>query len=67
MDTRKTGLLKRGLQLEYLTLGWNVVGVVVILLAALAARSVALAGFGLDFVNRDVRINRCSVAVDWGR
>src|SRR6202043_1824581 len=36
------------LLLEYLTLGWNVVGVVIVILAAFAARSVALAGFGLD-------------------
>ncbi len=41
-------LLKRGLFLEYATLGWNVVGVVIVGLAALAAHSVALAGFGLD-------------------
>ncbi len=41
-------LLKRGLTLEYLTLGWNVVGVVIVAAAAYAARSVALAGFGLD-------------------
>jgi len=41
-------LLRRGLWLEYVTLGWNVVGVVVLALAALAAHSVALAGFGLD-------------------
>lgn len=41
-------LLKRGLYLEYATLGWNVVGVVVVAAAAIAAHSVALAGFGLD-------------------
>jgi divalent metal cation (Fe/Co/Zn/Cd) transporter len=41
-------LLKRGLYLEYATLGWNVVGTVVVLAAAFAAGSVALAGFGLD-------------------
>ena len=41
-------LLRRGLRLEYATLGWNVVGTVVVVLAAVAARSVALAGFGLD-------------------
>jgi divalent metal cation (Fe/Co/Zn/Cd) transporter len=41
-------LLHRGLLLEYATLGWNVVGVVLVLLAAYTARSVALAGFGLD-------------------
>lgn len=41
-------LLRRGLRLEYATLWWNVVGTVVVLLAAASARSVALAGFGLD-------------------
>lgn len=41
-------LLARGLRLEYLTLGWNVVGTVIVVAAALAAHSVALAGFGLD-------------------
>lgn len=45
---RSAALLKRGLLLEYATLGWNVVGVVLVLVAAHAARSVALAGFGLD-------------------
>ena len=42
--------LRRGITLERITLGWNVVGVVVLAIAALAARSVALAGFGLDSV-----------------
>jgi len=41
-------LLRRGLRLEYATLGWNVVGVGIVIAAAIAARSVALAGFGLD-------------------
>lgn len=41
-------LLHRGLMLEYVTLGWNVVGVVVLAMAAVAAGSVALAGFGVD-------------------
>jgi divalent metal cation (Fe/Co/Zn/Cd) transporter len=41
-------LLRRGFVLEYLTLGWNVVGIVVLGFAAWSARSVALAGFGLD-------------------
>src|SRR4051812_19102321 len=41
-------LLHRGLRLEYATLGWNVVGSLVVIGAALSARSVALAGFGLD-------------------
>ena len=42
------GLRRRGLRLEYATLGWNVVGSVLVLVAAVSARSVALAGFGLD-------------------
>jgi len=41
-------LLRHGFALEYATLGWNVAGVVVLALSAIAARSVALAGFGLD-------------------
>lgn len=41
-------LLKRGLYLEYTTLGWNVIGVGIIFAAAFAANSIALAGFGLD-------------------
>jgi divalent metal cation (Fe/Co/Zn/Cd) transporter len=41
-------LRRRGLRLEYATLGWNVVGSVFVLFAAVEARSVALAGFGLD-------------------
>lgn len=43
-------LLRRGRQLELMTLGWNIVGVVVLAFAAIEARSVALAGFGLDSV-----------------
>ena len=41
-------LLRRGFVLEYATLAWNVVGIVVLATTAIAARSVALAGFGLD-------------------
>ncbi|GHE06538.1 cation transporter [Streptomyces alanosinicus] len=41
-------LLRRGFVLEYVTLGWNVVGIVVLAVAAVAAKSVALTGFGLD-------------------
>lgn len=44
----RSALLRRGLRLEYATLGWNVVGVGIVIAAAIAARSVALAGFGLD-------------------
>jgi divalent metal cation (Fe/Co/Zn/Cd) transporter len=41
-------LQRRGVTLELITLGWNVAGVVILAVLTLAARSVALAGFGLD-------------------
>ena len=41
-------LLSRGLRLEYLTVGWNIVEGLVAITAALAAGSVALMGFGID-------------------
>ncbi len=47
-DPARQALLRRGLALEYVTLSWNVAGIVVLAIAAAAARSVALAGFGLD-------------------
>ena len=46
--TSTTVLLRRGRVLEAATLAWNVVGVVVLAIAALRADSVALLGFGLD-------------------
>jgi hypothetical protein len=39
-----------GFALEYVTLSWNVVGIVVLAIAAVSARSVALAGFGMDLL-----------------
>lgn len=47
-DQARRSLLRRGFALEWATLGWNVAGIVVLAFAAIAARSVALAGFGLD-------------------
>jgi divalent metal cation (Fe/Co/Zn/Cd) transporter len=44
----RSALLRRGFALEYVTLAWNVAGIVVLAIAAVSARSVALAGFGLD-------------------
>lgn len=41
-------LMRRGLRLEYATLGWNVIGLGVLVAAAIGAGSPALAGFGLD-------------------
>lgn len=40
--------LRRGLRLEYLTVGWNIVEGLVSVAAARAASSVALIGFGID-------------------
>jgi divalent metal cation (Fe/Co/Zn/Cd) transporter len=47
-DPVRARLLRRGFTLEYVTLGWNVAGIIVLAVAAVTARSVALAGFGLD-------------------
>jgi divalent metal cation (Fe/Co/Zn/Cd) transporter len=47
-ETARRALLRRGFALEYTTLAWNVGGIVVLAVAAVSARSVALAGFGLD-------------------
>jgi divalent metal cation (Fe/Co/Zn/Cd) transporter len=44
----RAGLLRRGVRLERATLAWNVVGLGALAVAAVQARSVALAGFGLD-------------------
>jgi divalent metal cation (Fe/Co/Zn/Cd) transporter len=41
-------LLRRGLRLEYLTVGWNIVEGLIAIGAGLAAGSVALIGFGID-------------------
>jgi divalent metal cation (Fe/Co/Zn/Cd) transporter len=47
-DVNRRQLLRKGFALEYVTLGWNVAGIVVLAIAAVSARSVALAGFGMD-------------------
>ena len=47
-DEVRKGLLRRGFALEYATLAWNVIGIAVLAIAAVPARSVALGGFALD-------------------
>ncbi|MDV6979294.1 cation diffusion facilitator family transporter [Mycobacterium intracellulare] len=47
-EATRRSLLRRGFALEYATLAWNVAGIVILTVAAIEARSVALAGFGLD-------------------
>ena len=44
----RLALVRRGFALEWATLGWNMAGIIILAIAAVAARSVALAGFGLD-------------------
>ncbi|MFO7531577.1 MAG: cation transporter [Candidatus Limnocylindrales bacterium] len=50
MDTLsgRPALLRRGLRLEYLTVGWNVLEGVIAIAAGLASGSVALIAFGID-------------------
>ena len=47
-EQERRSLVRRGFALEWATLGWNAAGIIVLAIAAVAARSVALAGFGLD-------------------
>lgn len=47
---QRESLLRRGLNLERLTVGWNAVEAVVAIVAGYMAGSVALVGFGLDSV-----------------
>jgi divalent metal cation (Fe/Co/Zn/Cd) transporter len=47
-DSARQSLTRRGFALEWATLGWNVIGIIILAMAAITARSVALAGFGLD-------------------
>jgi divalent metal cation (Fe/Co/Zn/Cd) transporter len=47
-DQVRKALQRRGFGLEYATLAWNVAGIVLLAIAAVSARSVALAGFALD-------------------
>ncbi len=44
----RDALTRRGLHLEYATLGWNVVGVPLLAVAAIRSGSAAAAGFGVD-------------------
>jgi len=61
-DRAHRSLLRRGFALEYVTLAWNVAGIVVLAIAAVSARSVALAGFGLDSL---IEIGASTVVI-WG-
>ena len=45
--TDKTDLLKKGVQLEYLTIGWNTIGALVAGVTGIATGSIVLIAFGL--------------------
>jgi divalent metal cation (Fe/Co/Zn/Cd) transporter len=47
-ESKDRKLLKKGLKNEYVTLSWNVMGVLVTAYAAIIAHSIAIGGFGLD-------------------
>lgn len=49
-SSERSQRLRRGLALEYLSLGWNLLETFVGLAAGIAAQSLALIGFGLDSV-----------------
>jgi divalent metal cation (Fe/Co/Zn/Cd) transporter len=49
-DIARSALIRRGLLLNYATIGYNIVEAVVSLIAGLLAGSVALLGFGIDSV-----------------
>lgn len=44
----RAGLLRRGIRLEHVTVGWNIVEGIVAVGAGMASGSVALIGFGID-------------------
>lgn len=48
--TDRTALLKKGIRLEYLTVGWNSIEAIVAIVAGVFAGSIALVGFGLDSI-----------------
>jgi divalent metal cation (Fe/Co/Zn/Cd) transporter len=50
MSAARTAIVQRGLALNYLTIGYNVLEAVVALGAGIVSSSVALVGFGLDSV-----------------
>src|SRR3954470_233853 len=46
----RAAFVRRGLRLEYLTLGWNSLEAVIAIAAGILAGSIALVGFGFDSV-----------------
>src|SRR5436309_711291 len=66
----RVGLLRRGIALEAMTVGYNAVEGLVAIVAGLVAGSVALTGFGIDWVIEVVGGSgrrACDAAVDRAR
>ena len=61
VDRDRTGLVRRGLLLNYVTIGYNAVEACVSIVAGVIAGSVSLVGFGLDSV---VEVT-ASLAAQW--
>ena len=61
MTATRPALVRRGLQLNYLTIGYNTLEAVVSLAAGIIAGSVALVGFGVDSV---IEVS-ASLAAQW--
>jgi divalent metal cation (Fe/Co/Zn/Cd) transporter len=50
LEAQRSQLVRRGLRLEYLTLGWNSLEAIIAIASGVVAGSIALIGFGLDSV-----------------
>ncbi len=50
VELARPELVRRGLRLEYLTIGWNCVEALVAIVSGAVAGSIALIGFGLDSI-----------------
>jgi hypothetical protein len=67
-DAARKALLRRGFALEFVTLGGNVIGVVVLAITAIAVWSVPLAGFELDsFIGAARSLAGCALFTGAGR
>lgn len=50
IEQNRLSLLKKGVRLEYFTIGWNVLEAIVAIGAGTLASSIALVGFGIDSI-----------------
>src|SRR4051812_3707670 len=50
MEAMTTDTIRRGVRLEYLTIGWNSLEAIIAIAAGILAGSISLLGFGLDSI-----------------